>query len=79
MKAKVTHLNSTLGYYSATTDRNKVVFTLVEPAILKIGDILEGDVENRGIRLLHNETQNVPLKVDIKELHSLDAPFKGHG
>ena len=79
MTAKVTHLNSSLGYYSATTERNKVVFTLVEPATVKIGDILKGDVENRGVRSLENETRNVQLKVDIKELHSLDAPFKGHG
>ena len=79
MKAKVTHLNSTLGYYSATTTHNKVIFTIVEPATLKIDDILEGDIENRGIRLLHNETQNVQLKVNIKELHALNASFKGHG
>lgn len=79
MKAKVTHLNSSLGYYSATTEHNKVFFTLVEPAPLKIGDILDGDIENRGVRSLLNETGNVQLKVDIKELHSLDAPFKGHG
>jgi hypothetical protein len=79
MKAKVSHLNVSLGYYSATTERNKVVFTLVEPTTVKVGDILEGDIENRGVRLLQNKTRNVQLKVDIKELHSLDAPFKGHG
>jgi CxxC motif-containing protein len=79
MKAKVTHLNSKLGYYSATTDRNKVVFTLVEAAPVKVGDILEGDVENRGVQLVLNETQNIQIKVDIKELHSLAAPFRGHG
>jgi hypothetical protein len=79
MKAKVSHLNASLGYYTATTERNKVVFALVEPMTVKIGDILEGDIENRGIRLLQNETRNVQFRVDIKELHSLDAPFKGHG
>lgn len=79
MKAKVTHLNAFLGYYTATTKRNKVVFTLLEPATVRIGDILEGDIENRGTRLLLNETQSVQFRVDVKELHSLDAPFKGHG
>jgi hypothetical protein len=79
MKAKVSHLNASLGYYSATTEGNKVVFTLVEPATVKVGDILEGDIENRGVRSLRNETRNLQLKVDIKELHSLNAPFKGHG
>lgn len=79
MKAKVTHLNSKLGYYSATTDRNKVVFSLVDTSTVKLGDILEGDIENYGIRLVINETQNVEIKVNIKELHSLNAPFRGHG
>lgn len=79
MKAKVSHLNASLGYYTATTERNKVVFTLVEPATVTIGDILDGDIENRGIRLLLNESRNVQFRVDIKEMHSLDAPFKGHG
>ncbi len=78
MKAKVTHFNSKLGYYSATTDRNKVVFTLVEPAVVKRDDILVGDVESRGVRWILNETQNTQLRVDIKELHDLDAPFHGH-
>ena len=79
MKAKVSHLNTSLGYYSATTERNKVVFTLVEPTTVKVGDILDGDIENPGVRLLQNRTRNIQLKVDIKELHSLDTPFKGHG
>lgn len=79
MKAKVSHLNNSLGYYSATTDNNKVVFTLIESATVRVGDILEGDIESPGVRFLHNETRDVQLKVDIKELHSLGAPFKGHG
>ncbi len=79
MKAKVSHLNASIGYYSATTEKNKVVFTLIEPTSVNIGDILEGDIENRGVRLIQNQTQNVQLKVDIKELHRLDAQFKGHG
>ena len=79
MKAKVIHLNAALGYYSATTEHNKIVFTVIEPATVKIGDILEGEVETRGIRLLRNTTQSIQLKVDIKELHRLGAPFKGHG
>jgi len=79
MKAKVSHLNASLGYYSATTERNKVVFTLIEPATVRIGDILEGNIENRGVHLLRNETRDVQLKVDIKDLYRLDAPFKGHG
>jgi len=79
MKAKVIHLNSKLGYYSATTDRNKVVFTLIEPAAIEVGDILEGDVESRGVQLVLNENRNVQIKVDIKEIHSLASPFRGHG
>jgi hypothetical protein len=79
MKAKVIHLNVSLGYYSATTEHNKVVFTLTEPGTLNIGDIIDGDIENRGVHWLLNETRNVRLKVDIKELHSLKVSFKGHG
>ena len=55
MKAEVIHFNSESGYYSATTEQNKVVFTLLEPAVLKIGDILEGGIESCGVRLLHTE------------------------
>lgn len=78
MKAKVTHFNAKLGYYSATTDRKKVVFTLVRPVVVKLGDILIGDVESCGVRSVLNETQNAQLKVDVKELHGLDATFRGH-
>jgi hypothetical protein len=37
-------LNAELGDYSAITEnRNKVIFILVEPATLHLGDILDGD------------------------------------
>ena len=79
MKAKVIHLNSSLGYYSAKTERNKLIFSLVDPAAVKVGDILDGDVENCGVRSVFNETRNIRISVDIKELHSLAEPFLGHG
>lgn len=78
MKAKVTHLNYSIGYYSAITERNKVVFTLVEPAAILVGDILEGDIENTGLRCVQNETRNTQIKIEVKELYGLNSPFKGH-
>jgi hypothetical protein len=79
MKAQVKHFNAELGYYSAITEnRNKVVFILVEPATLHLGDILDRDIESSGNRTILNETQNTQLKVNVKELHNLDEPFRGH-
>jgi len=44
MKAKVTHYNS------------KVVFSLIEPTVLNLDDILAGDIESCGIKMVSNET-----------------------
>lgn len=79
MKAVVTHLNAKLGYYSATTDRNKVVFVLVDQVSVRLGDILEGDTEMLGVRSVHNETQGVDVRIDIKNVYALSSPFQGHG
>lgn len=79
MEATVTHLNPKLGYYSATTDRNKIVFTLPEPAVIKLGDILEGDVNSPGVRSMHNKTRDFQFNIDVQAIYKLSAPFIGHG
>jgi hypothetical protein len=78
MKAKVTHLNSKLGYYSATTEQKKVVFALVRSSAIKLDDMLVGDIERCGMVRVFNETQNAYLDVEIKEVHDLGSPFHGH-
>ena len=78
MKAVVTHLNAKLGYYSATTDRKKVVFVLVDQVPVRLGDLLEGNIELLGIQSVCNETQSVYLRIEIKNVHDLSAPFRGH-
>jgi len=79
MKARVTHLNYGTGYCSATTERSKIVFAVSNNAIIKVGDILEGDFESKGPLVVNNETQCLQLVVVISEVYNLDAPFSGHG
>jgi len=54
------------------------VFSLDDPSLVKLDDILDGDIENRGIRTVFNETRKVQVKLDVKEIHKLDEPFRGH-
>jgi hypothetical protein len=79
MKAVVTHLNAKLGYYSATTDRKKVVFVLVDQVPVRLGDVLEGDLEMLGVQSVRNEAQAIDVRIDVKNIHDLSAPFRGHG
>lgn len=80
MKATVTHFNVGLGYYSAVTENQiKAVFTLLEPCEIRLDDILFGELESSGIRVVANESRGSRFKIEIKEIHRVNTPFRGHG
>ena len=79
MKAKVTHYNSKVGYYSALTENGiKAVFSLIDSPVLNLDDVLTGDIESRGMKTVLNETQGTQIRIDIGELHKIEGPFLGH-
>jgi hypothetical protein len=79
MKAQITHYNSKQGYYSAVCEsRIKAVFTLLEPGELRLDDVLNGNFDSLGVHTVANETDGNRLKIEVKEIYKIDAPFRGH-
>jgi hypothetical protein len=75
MRAKIILFDSALDCYTAVTNQNAVVFSVLLPAVLRIGDVLEGDIELYGKKSLTNITRGSELLVFVRELHRLARPF----
>jgi hypothetical protein len=76
MRAEVILFDPARDYYWAVTERYTVLFNLSSPAVVRIGDVLEGQAELYGERVLLNVTRDGELAVFIRELHRLGRPFK---
>jgi len=76
MRAEVILFDSARSYYWAVTEKYSVLFSLSSPAVVRIGDVLEGPTELYGERVLRNVVHGGELAVFIRELHRLNRPFK---
>lgn len=76
MEAEVILFDSARDYYLAVTERYTVFFSLALPAIIRIGDVLDGPTELYGDRVFRNVTRDSELAVFVRELHRLPRPFK---